>query len=74
MTQVFKHKLIFRTAKADAMSIVGSGNATVVSELEDHSFRYSNGLDSLSFRPYLHKGLHRARPSRPGSQRICFGL
>ena len=54
---VFKHKLIFRTAKADAMSIVGSGNATVVSELEDHSFRYSNGLDSLSFRPYLHKGL-----------------
>lgn len=54
---VFKHKLIFRTAKADAMSIVGSMNATVVSELEDHSFRYSNGLDSLSFRPYLHEGL-----------------
>lgn len=54
---VFRHKLIFRTAKADVMSIVGSGNATVVSELEDHSFRYSNGLVSLSFRPYLHKGL-----------------
>ena len=39
------------------MGILGHGNAAVVSELEDHSFRYSNGLDSLSFRPYLHKGL-----------------
>lgn len=54
---LFRHRLIFRTAKADAISVVGSGSASVVSELEDHSFRYSNGLDGLSFRPYLHKGL-----------------
>ena len=54
---LFKHKVMFRIAKPDAMTIIGAANAGVVSELEDHSFRYSNGLDSLSFRPYLHPGL-----------------
>lgn len=56
-TSLFKHKIMFRTAKPDAMTVVGTSNAGVVSELEDHSFRYTNGLDSLSFRPYLHPGL-----------------
>lgn len=52
-----KHKILFRMAKADAIGIVGSSNANVVAELDDHSFRYSNGIDALSFRPYLHPGL-----------------
>lgn len=56
-TSLFKHKIMFRTAKPDAMTVVGTSNAGVISELEDHSFRYTNGLDSLSFRPYLHPGL-----------------
>jgi hypothetical protein len=56
-TSLFKHKIMFRTAKPDAMTVVGTSNASVISELEDHSFRYTNGLDSLSFRPYLHPGL-----------------
>jgi hypothetical protein len=56
-TSLFKHKIMFRAAKNDAALIIGSANSTVVSNLEDHSFRYSNGLDSLSFRPYLHPGL-----------------
>ena len=53
----FKHKLLFRTAKSDAVEIVGSSGAGVVSELDDHIIRYTNGLDSMSFRPFLHKGL-----------------
>lgn len=52
-----KHKILFRMAKADAASIIGSSSANVVAELENHSFRYSNGIDALSFRPYLHPGL-----------------
>lgn len=55
--RLFKHKMTFRIAKADAVSLVGGANGSVVSELEAHSFRYSNGLDNLSFRPYLHPGL-----------------
>lgn len=52
-----KHKILFRMAKADAVGIIGSTNANIVAELADHSFRYSNGIDALSFRPYLHPGL-----------------
>ena len=44
-------------SKVDATEIIGSSNARVVAELENHSFRYSNGIDELSFRPYLHPGL-----------------
>ena len=56
-TSLCKHKILFRMAKADASGIIGSSSANVVAELEDHSFRYSNGIDALSFRPYLHPGL-----------------
>ena len=54
---LFKHKLLFRTSKTDASSLVGVADAEVISKLEDHSFRYNNGLDRMSFRPFLHKGL-----------------
>ena len=53
----FKHKILFRLPTSNARYLVGSVNAKIVSELEDHSFRYSNGLESISFRPYLHYGL-----------------
>lgn len=54
---LFKHKILFRLAKTDATSVIGSSGAGIISELDDHSFRYTNGLDALSFRPYLHQGL-----------------
>ncbi len=54
---LFRHKILFKMAKADAAGIIGVADANVVSELENHSFRYSNGIDALSFRPYLHPGL-----------------
>ena len=56
-TSLFKHKIMFRAAKNEAALVIGAVNSAVVANLEDHSFRYSNGLDSLSFRPYLHPGL-----------------
>lgn len=56
-TSLCKHKILFRMAKNDAVGIIGSSSANVVAELEDHSFRYTNGIDALSFRPYLHPGL-----------------
>lgn len=54
---LFKHKILFRLTKTDVVELIGSANARVVSELEDHSFRYTNGLEALSFRPFLHRGL-----------------
>lgn len=54
---LFKHKIMFRNAKNDASLIMGANNSAVVADLQDHSFRYSNGLDNLSFRPFLHPGL-----------------
>ena len=32
-------------------------NPSTVAELEMHSFRYTDGLETVSFRPYLHKGI-----------------
>jgi len=54
---LFKHKVLFRTAKSDAAKIVSSACAGVISELKDHVYRYTDGLDEISFRPYLHNGI-----------------
>lgn len=54
---LFRHKILFRIPKMDAVELVNGTNANLVSQLENHAFRYSNGLDDLSFRPYLHEGL-----------------
>ncbi|MCM1540572.1 MAG: FtsK/SpoIIIE domain-containing protein [Blautia sp.] len=53
---LFKHKVMFRAPKADVFEMVGAQGKDVAA-LGDHSFRYTNGLDSLSFRPFLHAGL-----------------
>lgn len=54
---LFRHKILFRFAKAEVANVIGSVEASIVSELDNHSFRYTNGLDALTFRPYLHPGL-----------------
>jgi len=54
---LFKHKVLFRIPKIDAMTLIGAAGSGVVAELEDRSFRYTDGLDGISFRPYLHPGL-----------------
>jgi len=54
---LFRHKILFRIPKTDAMTLVGAAGSGVVAELEDRSFRYTDGLDGISFRPYLHRGL-----------------
>lgn len=54
---LFRHRILFRIPKIDAMTLIGAAGAGVIAELEDRSFRYTNGLDGISFRPYLHPGL-----------------
>lgn len=54
---LFKHKLLFRTARIDALTIAGGAEADWIADLTGHTFRYTNGLDALSFQPYLYDGL-----------------
>lgn len=54
---LFRHKVFFRNSKNETFGYVNSLDARVISEIETHHFRYSNGIESLSYRPYLHRGL-----------------
>lgn len=54
---LFRHKIMFQTAKNEAIGIVNSAFAQSVSTLSNHIFRYTNGIDDVSFRPYLHPGI-----------------
>lgn len=54
---LFRHRIMFQTAKSEAVGIVTSSFAESVSNLTKHIFRYTNGIDEVSFRPYLHNGL-----------------
>jgi hypothetical protein len=54
---LFKHRIFFRTPRIYASEIVDSTNASLIAVLPNRCFRYTDGLDSLSFRPYLHAGI-----------------
>ncbi len=54
---LFRHRIMFQTAKSEAVGIVTSSFAEAVSNLTNHIFRYTNGIEEVSFRPYLHNGL-----------------
>lgn len=53
----FKHRISFKDSTQNARVFFGNQEASVVFNLEDHCFRYSDGIYSCSYRPYLHKGL-----------------
>ena len=54
---LFRHRIMFQTAKSEAAGIVNSAFAESVSNLTSHIFRYTNGIEEVSFRPYLHNGV-----------------
>ncbi len=53
----FRHRLAFRIPQEDAREFMPRPDASVASELVDHCFRYTNGLDGITFRPYSHDSL-----------------
>lgn len=54
---LFRHRILFRVPRSDAMMIVGSQIGKLVEGLTDHTFRYSDGINTLAYRPYLHEGV-----------------
>ena len=53
----FRHKIMFRNPQNDAAILMRNANPAAIAELESHSFRYTDGLEAVSFRPYLHDGI-----------------
>lgn len=53
-SSVFKHKILTRLAKLDVSDFITMGETKLLANLQDHTYRYMNGLETLSFRPYLH--------------------
>lgn len=53
----FKHRILFKTSKTEAAEVMNAANAGIIQSLDDHTFRYSNGIESLNLRPYIHEGL-----------------
>lgn len=49
---LFHHKLTFQISKDDSWELLGKSSAA---GLPAHICQYSNGLDTYSFRPYVHK-------------------
>lgn len=56
-TSLFKHKILFRMSKNSAIEVAGMAGAEYITQLKNHTFRYTNGIETVSFRPYLHEGL-----------------
>lgn len=55
---MFRHKIFFQISESEASEFyISRANQMAIAKLSQHSFRYTNGLQSLTFRPYLHKGL-----------------
>lgn len=53
----FGHKVTFKISRDDARAIMPLSEAGVVSELPDNCFRYTNGMGSVTYRPYSHSSL-----------------
>lgn len=54
----FRHRLAFRMAREDARELMSRSDASIVIGLMSDSFRYANGLDGVTFRPYSHADLN----------------
>ena len=55
--KAYKHKILFRMAKQELSRILNMGNTKDFISLDPHIFRYTNGINAVSYRPYLHDGL-----------------
>ncbi len=53
----FKHKVLFRMPNQELLKIMSSSKTSEFKSLDTHIFRYTNGMDAVSYRPYLHDGL-----------------
>ena len=51
----YRHFIFFRTPSQDSAVYVRRGESRIIENLPGHTFRYTNPLESVSYRPYLHE-------------------
>ena len=51
---MFKHKVLFRNLKANVRGIVSNADLSVLSDVDSGCYRYTNGVDGVTYRPYAH--------------------
>lgn len=52
---LFKHKVFFNSQRGSAQSLVSKADLNAISETDSACFRYTNGLEGVTFRPYEHR-------------------
>lgn len=57
LPDVFQHRILFRTAAQDAIRLMPASQAIHYSKLSPTQYRYFNGLDCNTYRPYFHLAL-----------------
>lgn len=50
----FRHKVTFRISQEDARSIAPRLDAIAIADLTENNYRYTNGIDGVTLRPYAH--------------------
>ena len=53
----YRHRIFFKAARDDVLDYVKRGEPKSIESMPDHTFRYSNALDAVSYRPYIHPGI-----------------
>jgi len=51
---MFKHKVLFRNQIANVRGIVSNADLSVLSDVDSGCYRYTNGVDGVTYRPYAH--------------------
>ncbi len=58
LPDVCRHKILYRTSARDASTLmIPAAQAICYANLTDNQYRYTNGLDRNTYRPYFHPGL-----------------
>ena len=54
---LFKHKILAGISKDDASMLVGAKEARAIISLQENLFRYTNGVDGTTYKPYTFAGI-----------------
>ena len=57
LSDLFQHKILFRTSAQEAINLMPAAQAIHYAKLASNQYRYFNGLDCNTYRPYFHRAL-----------------
>ena len=65
-TDLFKHKILTGISKDDASMLAGAKEARTIINLKENLFRYTNGVDGTTYKPYTFPGISFSNTSDDG--------